>query len=259
MDYLYDESFEGFLCCVYRHYYGERASGIFPAGRYQHSLLNACETVPTDEGQAGRVYAALRDRLSRFDPRRIYLVFRSSAPEKEMKLLDYIRLGFKEGPKTGLLYGNPVVRDVRQAEDRVVREVHRMCGLLRFSEVRPRGAAPGHGGAILYAPMEPDHDITEFLARHFCDRFREEAFIIHDRRRGKALVSAAGRWYMTDFGDEWALAETGAETRYRELWRGYFDAVAIKERANPACQRRFMPLRYWKHITETVPYFTSSN
>jgi probable DNA metabolism protein len=247
MDYLYDESFEGFLCCVYRHYYGERASGIFPAGRYQCSLFGGYEAVPADEGQAGRVYAALKDRLSRFDLRRIYLVFRSSAPEKEMKLLKYICLGFRLGPKAGLLYSDPIVSDVRQAEDRVVREVHRMCGLLRFSEVRPRGA----GNAILYAPMEPDHDIAEFLARHFCDRFKEEAFIIHDKKRKKALVSAAGRWYMTDFDEAGALAETGAETRYRELWRGYFDAIAIKERANPACQRRFMPLRYWKHITET--------
>jgi probable DNA metabolism protein len=101
--------------------------------------------------------------------------------------------------------------------------------------------------------MEPDHDIIEFLAPHFHDRFREEAFIIHDRRREKAMVSAPGEWYVTEFRDAGLFSDTGAERQYKKLWKEYFDTMAIRERTNPACQRRFMPTRYWKNLTELSP------
>ncbi|MDR2133210.1 MAG: TIGR03915 family putative DNA repair protein [Clostridiales Family XIII bacterium] len=248
MEYLYDGSFEGFLCCVHAHYHREKAEGIFPEARRQGDLLRAQGVVETDGEKAARVYAAIEEKISKSDLKRIYTAFCSSVPDKETALLRYIRLGFKEGPKIRLLHGDPVVFAVQRIEQNVVKEVHRMCGLLRFSEVKP--ALGSAGRAILRAPMAPDHDIVEFLAPHFCDRFKREAFIIHDERRGKALVSAAGEWYITDFRDADALAETGEELQYRKLWREYFDAVAIRERSNPACQRRFMPARYWKNITE---------
>jgi probable DNA metabolism protein len=273
MDYLYDESFEGFLCCVFLHYYEEKASGIFPASRYQSNMLSAFKLVETDERQAARVYAAIENKISTHDMKRIYMVFRSSVTGREMKLLRYIRLGFREGSKLRLRHGDPVVFDVQQAELKVNHEVHRMCGLLRFSETGPAGAggltpdeyapetpAPGtaapalEGGpgrkSILYAPMAPDHDIVEFLAPHFRDRFKEEVFIIHDKRRGKALVSAPEDWYITDFRNADLFGDTQRERHYKQLWREYFDAAAIRERTNPSCQRRFMPTRYWGNLTE---------
>jgi probable DNA metabolism protein len=248
MNYLYDGSFAGFLCCVYRHYYQEKAEGVYPAGNYQEDLLRAHSVVETDEDRAARVYAAIENKISAHDLKRIYMAFCSNVPDKEAALLRYICLGFKEGPKIRLLFGHPVVFAVQQAEQKVVKEVHRMCGLIRFSEVKSGAETAGRG--ILYAPMSPDHDIAEFLAPHFCDRFKQEAFIIHDKSRGKALVSAPGEWYITEFHDVGALAETRSEREYRRLWRAYFDAIAIRERNNPACQRRFMPVRYWRYVTE---------
>jgi probable DNA metabolism protein len=249
MDYLYDGSFDGFLCCVFLHYYGEKAGAVHPAEGYQGDALTPCRAVETDEDRADRVCRAIESKISAHDAKRVYLVFRSSAPGKETKLLRYIRLGFKEGAKVGLMYGNPIVFDVLRAERQVVSEVHRMCGLMRFSEVGPRHGAEG-APTVLYAPMEPDHDIVEFLAEHFCDRYKNDPFIIHDKRRKKALFSAAGEWYITDFEDEGLLAETRGELRYRRLWRDYFDAVAIRERANPECQKRFLPMRYRRNMTE---------
>ncbi|HSA34375.1 MAG TPA: DUF4130 domain-containing protein, partial [bacterium] len=37
---------------------------------------------------------------------------------------------------------------------------------------------------------------------------------------------------------------------YEKMWRRYFKDIAIPERRNPRCQRRFMPVRYWKYLTE---------
>ena len=242
VDYLYDGSFEGLLCCVYAHYYTEKASGIFRRENYQPTMLNAFRETDADEEKARRVYEAIRREISPFDLERVYTAFLSSAPEKEMKILRYVVLGFKEGAKISRLYGNPTVFALQQIERKVLTEIHRLAGLVRFSVLQ---------GGVLYAPIDPDHDVTERLADHFRERFKHDPFIIHDQKRAKALIAKGGDWYISDFdaGCLPALAED--EEAYRRLWKKYFGTIAIKERTNPRCQKNFMPIRYWKNLTET--------
>jgi probable DNA metabolism protein len=246
MNYLYDETFEGFLTCVWHHYYTERADGIFPERAYQLDLLRYAETVGTDVEKAEKVFRAVKQKISAWDAERIYRVHCTNEPEKEMKMLRYIRLGFKEGGRIRLMHGAPVVLDVQKAEQRLGNEVHRLCGLIRFSAVR------GSRG-LLYAEVEPDNDVLEFLAPHFSDRFRCDPFVIHDKRRGKALLAAGGEWRIAPIEDDTVFIPTEEEETYRLLWKQYFRIMATKERANPKCQRRFLPTRYWKHLTEMQP------
>lgn len=120
-------------------------------------------------------------------------------------------------------------------------EVHRLKGLIRFSELE---------GGVLYSPVEPDNDVVEFFAEHFCDRYKNEPFIIHDVRRDKALAAYGGEWYITHFTKEKVAGISADEQNYRDLWKQYFENMAIKERINPRCQKNMMPVRYWKHLTE---------
>ena len=242
MDYLYDGTFEGLLTCIYQHYYNEKASGIYCRDRYQANLFFGCSVVQTDESKADRVYEAIEKKISTDDLRRVYRVFLSSDPAKENKILNYIRLGFREGRTISRLHSHPVVFDMQQCEQKVSFEVHRMKGLIRFSVLSP--------GEILYCTIEPDHNVLELIAEHFADRYRNDPFIIHDKRRNKAVFSQHGSWYVSDFRGE-ELPDISEEERdYRLLWKKYFDTIAIKERINPACQKRFMPVRYWKNLTE---------
>lgn len=241
VDYLYDGSFEGFLTCIYDHYYKEKASGIFSSENYQPSMLNLFIEVETDGEKASKVYTAIKTKISPYDLQRIYRVFLSSIDNREALLLNYIRLGFKEGSKISLLHGNPYVSPMEKAEKKVTFEVHRLFGLLRFSVLE---------SGILYAVIEPDHDILEFLADHFSDRYKNDPFIIHDQRRNKALVAQSGQWYITDFTEKTLPHLSKNEKEYRALWKEYFQSIAIKERTNPRCQKNFMPVRYWKHLTE---------
>ncbi|QAT43925.1 TIGR03915 family putative DNA repair protein [Aminipila luticellarii] len=241
VDYLYDSSFEGFLTCVYCHYYEEKASGIFTSDQYQPSILHSFLEINTDVEKAAKVYDAIEKKISSYDLQRIYRVFRSAADQREMLLLNYIRLGFKEGSKISLLHGNPYVSPVEKTEKKVTSEIHRLLGLLRFSVLE---------GEVLYAVLEPDHDILEFLAGHFTDRYKREPFIIYDKRRSKALVAQEGEWYITAFTEENLPRLSAKEEEYRALWKKYFRTIAIKERTNPRCQKNLMPVRYWKHLTE---------
>lgn len=251
VDYLYDGTFEGFLTCIYAHYYEEKAAGIYRKDKYQSSLLHECRYLETEERKADRVYQAIRSRISKEDLRRIYRVFLSSDEEKENMLLAYIRLGFKEGSGIILLHSHPVVFAVQKCEHKVSIETHRIKGLARFSALRNTGA-DGSGQEILYCCFEPDHDILELIADHFADRLKNDPFIIHDKKRNKAVFARGGDWYVSGFTEKDLPAFGPGEREYRDLWKEYFETIAIRERVNPDCQKRFMPVRYWKNLTELL-------
>jgi probable DNA metabolism protein len=248
VDYLYDGSFEGFLTCIYHHYASQKASGIYPKDAYQPNLLTDCKEVRSDEALAARVYQGITRKISSFDLERVYKVFLSSSPDKENHLLRYLELGFQLGGDVSRLHGNPAVFEVQKIDRQVGFEVHRYKGLLRFTVL---------ANGVLYSPIEPDHDVLELLADHFTVRFREDPFLIHDKKRKKAMIAAGGQWYICPFEETEIPARAVDELDYQRLWRNYFDTIAIKERTNKKCQKNFMPVRYWKHLTEMAPDFST--
>lgn len=248
IDYIYDGTFEGFLTCIYHHYATEKANGIYCRETYQPSFLAASKEVESSEASAERVYRGIVQKISHQDLQRVYKVFLSSAPQKEILLLRYLCLGFSMGRDIGRLHGNPIVFDVQKIDRQVGYEVHRFQGLIRFSVL---------ANGVLYSPIEPDHDILELLAPHFTQRFFYDPFIIHDKKRNKGMIAVEGQWYITDFAPELMPALHEDEEGYRKLWRDYFDAIAIKERTNKKCQKNFMPVRYWKNLTEMNPKLDS--
>ncbi len=241
LDYLYDGTFEGLLTCIYHHYYTDRASGICGRSCYQPNFLGGYMEVDTDEQKALSVYEAIEKKISSYDLRRIYKVYLSCDPEKEIKILRYIVKGFRTGSAVSLLHGDPVVAAVEAIEKKINVEHERMLQFVRFSVME---------NDILYAEIEPDNDVLELIAGHFCDRFRNEPFIIRDIGRSKAIVAYGGHWYISPFADDDVPEQSAEEQSYRALWKNYFENIAIKERKNPNCQCSFMPLRYWKHLTE---------
>lgn len=249
MDYLYDGTFEGVLCCVYAHYYQEKAQGIFLEESYQRNLFQNFCTVETNGERAARVYNAVKSKISGDALRRIYAVWLSCESEKEMKILRYLELGFRMGAKVDLLHGNQIVYHVQQAEKRVYAERHRLLGLLRFSVIQSKTPVAGHR-EILYAELEPDNDVIELLASHFANRYKNDPLIIHDIRRERALFAEGGHWYIAALSREAVPELSENEVQYRALWKRYFETIAIRERTNPRCQRQYMPTRYWKYLTE---------
>lgn len=302
MDYLYDGTFEGLLCCIYAHYYEEKADGIFRREIYQQNMLCRSAVIETDGDKASRVYDAVRKKISSEALRRIYAVWLSEEPEKEIKILRYVVMGFRLGGRVNLLHGDPVVFEVQQAEKKVYAERHRYLGILRFSVITAAGPIDldsfdldardratqsaqnnseqngrGHSGQnagscaglnagrgsvldgtvwgedgeeVLYARLEPDNDIVELMAPHFADRYKNDPFILHDLRREKAVFAQGGHWYSAALPRDAVSTLAQGEREYRKLWKQYFETIAIKERTNPRCQKQYMPVRYWKHLTE---------
>ena len=114
--------------------------------------------------------------------------------------------------------------------------------------------------AFLEEPYDktPEHDALPLALDYFTDRFADQRWLIYDRKRDYGYYydgASARRVTLEDdrgmiadkLADEW-LAED--ERRFQLLWKSYFRALAIPQRTNERLQRRMMPRRYWKHLTE---------
>jgi probable DNA metabolism protein len=90
---------------------------------------------------------------------------------------------------------------------------------------------------------------------HFARRFGSEDFAVVDlqaapwpsRARGGRFESAAGEEALAYLPESNA---THADDEDALLWRRYFRATENPARRNPELQRRLMPRRYWKYLTE---------
>lgn len=241
MVYRYDGTLDGYLTCIYHHYYTEAASRIETDGPIQGGLFEASLRVETDSVLAEKVHRAIREKFSNQMYTDMHRAFLSCHPEKDSLLLRYIVLAFRMGRKMELLHTHEDVYQVVRISRRVAAESHRFLGILRFSDL----------GGFLYAAIEPDNNVLELLGSHFSSRYARERWVIHDVKRQRACVGSGGRWLLADLDRRLDAGGPGREeAAFRELWKAYFAAVAIEDRHNPGLQQHFVPLKYRKHMVE---------
>lgn len=170
----------------------------------------------------------------------IYKVYLSNDSEKENKMLKYIILGFKIGNKIDNIHTHIDVLSINKISRQVQFEAHRFTGLLRFIEI----------GSLLYAGLEPDHNILPLLAQHFVDRMKNEDFLIHDTKRNIAVAYNKKEWILSDYKLKDNIIISSNEKYFRKLWQGYFKHISIKSRENKRLQQQFVPKKYRKYLTE---------
>ena len=136
--------------------------------------------------------------------------------------------------------GDPDVLTVLNAAYKVLGEIHRMTGLLRFNP-DPQG--------VYTARCEPDYFILPGLAEHFTLRFGETPWAIIDLKRSLCLCRQKhGQARLGPVST--ASAEGKAEDTWEDLWRLYHRSINNEARNNPGLQRQFMPERYHKYLPE---------
>jgi probable DNA metabolism protein len=167
----------------------------------------------------------------------------AETPGCEMVGFRYLCAAAAYGRGTSGRLDDPAVLAMTKLVLKVGGERHRMMGLLRFSEI---------SDGTYYAPFEPDHNITALLAGHFAARIPDRNWIIHDLTRGIAALFRAdeNRYELVSADASSGIEYTQEELRFRELWRHFHRTIAIPERTNPGLQKKLMPSRYWKHLTE---------
>ena len=238
--YLYDGSLPGFFSCVHACVYEkELPAAIWPVNSAELTLYPIREIV-TDMEKAERVSRSIVQKISKAAFTLITHVFLSAMQEKELAMLRFLLLGYKEGARVLSMLGNPVVALLLKAETHLLHEQHLLLGFIRFSDFNGK----------LVANITPKNFVLPFLAGHFVSRFPSEDFLIFDKTHKAALLYSEGRQEIIAL-DELSLPDVSEEeAEYRALWKQFYNTIAIKERENSRCRMTHMPKRYWENMIE---------
>lgn len=238
--YRYDGTFDGLLCCVFESYVRhEQPIDIFPEDAPQTTLYPVRD-IPTNTAQADRIRASIPQKMGPAAEYLIKTAFLNGLPGKELAIYDFIRLGYRHGTRTANMLGNEIVAELQHRVLAVGNEAHLLVEFLRFEEY----------SGCLVAVIEPKHFVLPKMRKHFCSRFPEERFLIYDETHGAALLYQPYQSRMIAIDDLVLPEADGTEICYQELWKRYYQDIAIQQRYNPKCRMTHMAKRYWPHMLE---------
>ena len=237
----YDGSYSGFLSCVFDCWVNREEPVEFRTTEDMCCSLYPLRAVATDQAHAMRVYRSFA-KFGAEGQRLAVRTFLTCLPDKELWLWRFLRLAYDQGPAIGRNLTDPVVDKVRKAVWHLEHEAHQYKGFTRFSEL----------DGVLAGEIEPKNRVLPLLRPHFCSRYPQENFVLHDRTHSEALFHRPGPGGCVILPvEDFSLGPAGAEElQYRRLWRAFYDTIAIEGRYNPRCRMTHMPKRYWAMMTE---------
>ena len=244
--YRYDGTLDGLLCCVFESYAQKELPGdIAIQGEAVETLLFEGKAIPTELEKARRVRVSIPQKISPEAWEFVQKAFLTYLPRKEVHLLLFLRLGYRYGAEVMQMLADDTVHTLFKAVRHLERESHLFKGFVRFASVN----------GVLAAQIEPKNFVLPLLAEHFCQRFPEERFLIHDQSHGVALVYRPYQYQICPVEELELPAPDAEEQNYQELWQLFYKSIEIKARHNLLCRRTQMPQRYWKNMTEMVEEF----
>lgn len=248
--YIYDGSFQGFLCCIFDSYKNQEVPTSIIAEADFSPTLFAVHTVTTDLSHANRVYRKVRN-LSPDASNLLRRGFLTCLENREMHLFHLVAKLLRDGPGFLRNLADDTLLPVYKAVRNLNGEAQLLRGFVRFSEY----------GGILGGEIEPKNHVLPLLRSHFCGRFPNEQFFIYDRTHQEALFYAGGKSVIAPLAHFEMAPPNKTEAAYRRLWKQFYDTIAIKERENPRCRMTNMPKRYWNTMTEfqDESYFTPAS
>ncbi|MBE5752518.1 MAG: DNA metabolism protein [Clostridiales bacterium] len=236
--YRIDKSLESFFTAVF-YAYNDKNAYLTSAEIFQPELEDTIFRLESESDKAERVQRT----IYKTDPkakREIERILRSNHFEREQIAFEYLKLVIKHGKSARERLTISAVRRAMDEVKKVGHEVHRLHGFLRFQECE---------NGVYYGACSPDNDILELLIPHFVARFTNQAFIIHDVKRGKAVLYN-GEKYLVVPAKNASFHLTEREKSVVALWKKYYHTVAIPKRKNLRLMKNYMPVRYWKYMCE---------
>ncbi|MBR1969420.1 MAG: TIGR03915 family putative DNA repair protein [Clostridia bacterium] len=238
--YTYDGSFEGLLCVIHKAVYSRTIpANITSEKGLQLSLNSLYVHVPTEKEKALKVLDAMKKHAGNFGSKRLYYVFLSDAPNKDMIIYKYLMLAFKNGTKINNALSQLTVCEAFKICENVSRETEKFRQFTRFCVME---------GGVQYARITPKNEILPILMPFFVNRLRIIPFVIHDLTHDLCAVYDTNKWYITTSEGisppDFSLGEKAVQRQ----WKTFFNAISIKERINTELQKQNMPSRYFKDV-----------
>ena len=238
--YLYDGSFEGLLCCVHESYYKKELPVMILDYEQTQETLFPIKEIETDSEKAQKVGNWVAKDISKEVLRLAQICYLSCMENKEITILNFLRLAHKTGPKVTSMLSDNIVRPITKAAQNVLSESHFYREFLRFSE---------YNGALV-AIIEPKNFVLPITSPHFCDRLPDEKFLIYDKNHKYAFTYENYESKLIPVQHIELPEAEEEEKQYRALWKQFYNTIAIESRINPKLRRGNMPKRYWSQLTE---------
>ena len=250
IDFAYDKSFEGLLCCVFFAF----DTKIIPdellgTNDVKPLFSDKSFTVVTEPEKSARVWKGLEKKISPAACHMLLLVWLSELPESDLLIFRYIFKAFNSPGSIELNFGDADVLRCAEIYKKVSQSRHRAIQFVRFQKT---------SDGIFFAPISPDFNVLSLVADHFKNRYADQPWIIYDTKRKYGIYYDLKKTKEITFTDE-PVDHSGKlkpeqmdaeEQLYQQMWKDYFKTMAIKERINLKLQRQHMPVRYWKYLTE---------
>ncbi|UZA07669.1 TIGR03915 family putative DNA repair protein [Moraxella bovis] len=247
----HDSGFDGWLTAVfvcYKQKCTDRAT-LVCRHEYIPKFFDTVVDVTTDPAKAERVLTKLTQTLGKDGIRQLMWAYLSELDYIPNVLFGVVKYALANPTKNILKdHAHPDVMALNQTVKSVGRERHRMKAFVRFEHTTD---------GVYFAKINPDFNVLPLITNHFKARYQDQDFAIYDIKRGYGILSRQGDTdvqmivgidddVLTDSRSVWS----DDEARYQRFWQGYFANVTIKERINPKLHKQYLPVRYWRYLSE---------
>lgn len=237
MTFLIDGTFNGLCTAVFNAYLTKKFPSSVICGNAQLSIDSDLVEIQTDDEKAIRVTKKLKKILNGEEFQNIKIALKSCDEAKFTVTFNYIVKTINAGFSISENFTDKTVFNFDKIVSRVLQEVHRFKGFIRFSQTEE---------GIFYAKYFPDNDINTLILPHFVNRYKDMPFMIHDLNHNVISAHANGK-------TKTVLAKINPlkiSDEASKLFKDYYNAISIKERANTKTMLNFMPKRYHSNLPE---------
>lgn len=212
---------------------------------FQQTLFDEYIHVDGDASKAEKVIRSIRRDISEEAYVNVYYATLSIDSDALQAIYNFLRVGFVVGSEVVKQYSNPYVMRILELRRKVSNESHHFREFVRFQSL---------DNQVYVSHLEPQSDVVMLVGRHFADRMPSEHWMIIDDNRKIACIHPQNGnnylRYLTDEEFEVLRKTEEYEDEYTDMWRTFFNAIAIKERTNKVCQRNLFPIWKRKHAVE---------
>ncbi len=238
--YIYDGSFEGLLTVIHAAVYERKIpAGISTERALQFAFSVRYVEITTNRVLARRVHDAIYKKIGTFGLKRLYYVFLSEHPDKDMIIYNYMMLGFKNGQLTNSALSNDTVAAAFKIAETVSRETEKFRQFTRFNVMQ---------WGVQYAKIAPNSNILPVLTPFFVSRLKIIPFVIHDVTHDVCAIYDTKEWRIVSSEGLTPPELSEDEAKIKALWETFFNAITIEPRKNTKLQKQNMPARYFKNV-----------
>lgn len=210
----------------------------------QYSFFNEYYRVEADEIKANKVIEALINKVSYNFYYNLAYTFMAYEPEVPDVIYRMMILGFAYGESVCGMRQFKEVNRYLEIRKRLGHEVNRFQEVTRFNRV----------GDCFVAHIEPKSRLVVALGPIFSDRMPSENYMIVDDIHREAVIGPANKdfYVRTLTEDEINEVKRTEEScdEFNQMWKTYFNTIAIEERKNEECQKNHFPVWARKHAVE---------